>query len=134
MTCMNMATLTIAVMVLLVASTYLLPRRIRVERSATVTVSAEQILLLAGSTLGYQRFNPYQTRDPELRIEPFGPAQGVGSGRVPPRWRAHPMAGCWPFSRPVRATSWQRKRRSPPHSSKRSSIGLGAETLPCTRR
>ena len=40
----------------------------------------QAILALAASHTGYQAFNPYQDFDPELKITPFGPASGVGSG------------------------------------------------------
>lgn len=76
----NMATLVVGGLALLAAGTYLLPGSVQVERSATLPASAAEILALAGSNLGYQRFNPYRSSDPDLKIEPFGPSQGVGSG------------------------------------------------------
>lgn len=60
--------------------TQLLPRHIEVERQAQVTRSANDILALAASNEGYQTFNPYRSADPALKIELFGPNQGVGSG------------------------------------------------------
>jgi hypothetical protein len=69
-----------AALVLLVCSTFLLPRTVRVERSAIVPARPRDVLALAASNEGYQRFNPYLAADPSLKIEPFGPSSGVGSG------------------------------------------------------
>lgn len=65
---------------ILLASTYLLPRQVQIERTATIAASAPQILALAASTEGYQSFNPYKNSDPNIIIKPFGPASGVGAG------------------------------------------------------
>lgn len=65
---------------LLGAGTLLLPKTVHVERHAKVAASPETILELAASNHGYQTFNPYLTSDPELKIKPFGPDTGVGSG------------------------------------------------------
>lgn len=64
----------------LVSSTFLLPRSVRVERSAVVPAAPAAVIALAASSEGYQRFNPYRSTDPTLKIETFGPASGVGSG------------------------------------------------------
>jgi len=72
--------LCVATLALLVASTYLLPRQVQVQRQATVPLSPAAILALAGSNRGYQRFNPYRTSDPQLKVQLFGPDSGVGSG------------------------------------------------------
>ncbi|MEL7214537.1 MAG: SRPBCC family protein [Pseudomonadota bacterium] len=63
-----------------VAGTFLLPREVHVERTATIAAAPQAILELAASNTGYQAFNPYHDFDPELKIAPFGPASGVGSG------------------------------------------------------
>lgn len=57
-----------------------LPREVTVTRSGVVPAQPQQIVALAASNTGYQRFNPYLSSDPDLRIEPFGPESGVGSG------------------------------------------------------
>jgi hypothetical protein len=80
MTWLQIITLAAGALALLAFSTWLLPRHVRVQRSAHVPVPADAILALASSNQGYQRFNPYLSSDPALKIEPFGPAQGVGSG------------------------------------------------------
>jgi len=64
----------------LTAATFLLPRHIVVGRTARVAASPAQVIALAASTAGYQRFNPYQESEPNLKIVPFGPEAGVGSG------------------------------------------------------
>lgn len=58
----------------------LLPRHIHIERSALISATPQDILTLAASNRGYQQFNPYKTADQHLKITPFGPDQGVGSG------------------------------------------------------
>ena len=69
-----------AVLIGLTASTFLLPRIVTVERSAQVTATPANIIARAASNTGYQTFNPYRTADPALKIDPFGPEHGVGSG------------------------------------------------------
>jgi Polyketide cyclase / dehydrase and lipid transport len=64
----------------LTASTLLLPRKIKVERSATLPAKAADVIALAASNKGYQTFNPYLNTDANLKIDLFGPASGVGSG------------------------------------------------------
>ncbi|MEM9901302.1 MAG: SRPBCC family protein [Pseudomonadota bacterium] len=64
----------------LTAATLALPRHVSVERSSLIDASPSEILALAASNAGYQRFNPYQTIDPDLEVAFFGPASGVGSG------------------------------------------------------
>ncbi|MEM8536955.1 MAG: SRPBCC family protein [Pseudomonadota bacterium] len=58
----------------------MLPRTVVVTRQAHLNMSAEDVIARVASTDGFQTFNPYCTTDPELKIEPFGPADGVGSG------------------------------------------------------
>ena len=55
-------------------------RHVHVERSAVLDASPSDVLALAASNAGYQRFNPYCDVDPNLKIELFGPDAGVGSG------------------------------------------------------
>ena len=62
------------------AATLALPRHVSVERTAVLDATPETVLSLAASNEGFQTFNPYLTQDPELEIELFGPAKGVGSG------------------------------------------------------
>lgn len=68
------------VLALAAAGSLLLPRHVHVERQATLPGDAEQVIALAASNAGYQRFNPYLSADPALKIDPFGPEAGVGSG------------------------------------------------------
>lgn len=69
-----------AVIAVAVAGSYLLPRHVQVSRSATLPVKPEAVIALAASNTGYQTFNPYLSADPKLKIAPFGPESGVGSG------------------------------------------------------
>ncbi|MFL4468685.1 SRPBCC family protein [Tateyamaria armeniaca] len=68
------------VLALAAAGTLLLPRHVHVERHATLQGAPEAVLALAASNTGYQEFNPYLSADPALKIAPFGPETGVGSG------------------------------------------------------
>ncbi|MEM8576577.1 MAG: SRPBCC family protein [Pseudomonadota bacterium] len=64
----------------LTAATYLLPRHVTVERSSKMRADPAQILAQAASFDGFDAINPYRTADPALKITPFGPPSGVGSG------------------------------------------------------
>ena len=64
----------------LAAATLALPRHVSVERKATMTATPDAVIQLAASNTGYQTFNPYKDLDPNLKVEMFGPAAGVGSG------------------------------------------------------
>ncbi|WP_147114384.1 SRPBCC family protein [Tateyamaria sp. syn59] len=70
--------LTILAAVALIA--LLLPRKVVVSRHADVDLSVEDVIARVASTEGFQTFNPYRTTDPALKITPFGPAEGIGSG------------------------------------------------------
>ncbi|MEM1066546.1 MAG: SRPBCC family protein [Pseudomonadota bacterium] len=80
MTIATIATYTALGLAALTAATYALPRHVSVERSATVAATPEAVLALAASNSGFQTFNPYKSRDPELKIGLYGPEAGVGSG------------------------------------------------------
>ncbi|MEO1551627.1 MAG: SRPBCC family protein [Pseudomonadota bacterium] len=80
MTSLQIFGLALGGIALLTAGTYALPRHVSVERVATLSASPDQILALAASNQGYQRFNPYKDMDPKLKIDLFGPESGVGSG------------------------------------------------------
>ena len=57
-----------------------LPRHVSIERTALIDAVPEAVIELAASNTGYQAFNPYKDLDPNLKVEMFGPASGVGSG------------------------------------------------------
>ncbi len=57
-----------------------LPRKVVVTRQANVALRPEDVITLVASTEGFQTFNPYCTKDPDLKIAPFGPTEGIGSG------------------------------------------------------
>ncbi len=80
MTLATTALIAAGVLAATTAGTYLLPRTIEVERTAIIDAEPHEIIALASSTAGYQRFNPYAEADPNLKITPFGPEAGVGSG------------------------------------------------------
>ena len=43
-------------------------------------MAPEDVIARVANTEGFQTFNPYFTRDPDLKITPFGPNEGVGAG------------------------------------------------------
>ncbi|MEM8840991.1 MAG: SRPBCC family protein [Pseudomonadota bacterium] len=60
--------------------TLALPRKVVVMRHADVDLNPEDVIARVASTEGFQTFNPYRSTDPALKITPFGPSRGVGSG------------------------------------------------------
>lgn len=64
----------------LAVATQALPRHVSIERSAMIEAAPEAVIELAASNNGYQTFNPYKDLDPNLQVEMFGTASGVGSG------------------------------------------------------
>ena len=70
----------IAVIAAVALIALLLPRTVVVTRQTDVRMSPEDVIGRVASTEGFQTFNPYCTTDPDLKITPFGPATGVGSG------------------------------------------------------
>ena len=59
---------------------FTLPQKVHVEREAIIKAEPDKIFALASSNKGFQAFNPYKSVDPDLKIELFGPLEGVGSG------------------------------------------------------
>lgn len=70
----------LAVIAAAVLIAMLLPRKVVVTRQADVDMAPAEVIARVTSTEGFQTFNPYCTTDPDLKITPFGPASGVGSG------------------------------------------------------
>jgi hypothetical protein len=68
-----------AIVAALIAAPYVLPSSKTVERTATIGAPAEQIYPLLASSQGFQTFNPYKAKDPNLNIAFSGPEQGVGA-------------------------------------------------------
>ncbi len=70
----------LAILAAIVLIAMLLPRKVVVKRHADVDMTTEDVIARVASSEGFQTFNPYCTTDPQLKITPFGPAEGVGSG------------------------------------------------------
>lgn len=70
----------LAIVAAIALAALLLPRKVVVTRSANVALTPADVISRVGSTEGFQSFNPYCSRDPELKISPFGPEAGVGAG------------------------------------------------------
>ena len=77
----------VAILGILTLLTYLLPRKVVVVRQGEVPFSAEDVIARAASTSGFQSFNPYAQKDPNLKITSFGPEAGWWAG-----WRAWHLA------------------------------------------
>lgn len=76
----KIASLTLCGIAALAVATLALPRHVTIERTAKIDAAPEAVIALAASNTGYQSFNPYKDLDPNLTVEMFGPARGVGSG------------------------------------------------------
>ncbi len=59
---------------------FTLPQKIHIEREAVIQAGPTTLYELASSNSGFQKFNPYKSVDPNLKIEFFGPDVGIGSG------------------------------------------------------
>ncbi len=70
----------LAILAAIILIALLLPRKVVVTRQADVDMSPEDVIARVASTEGFQTFNPYCTTDPQLKITPFGPSEGKGSG------------------------------------------------------
>ncbi|MEO0635728.1 MAG: SRPBCC family protein [Pseudomonadota bacterium] len=70
----------IAIVAAIALIALLLPRKVVVARSTHVDITPAELVARVASTDGFQTFNPYCTTDPSLKITPFGPDAGVGSG------------------------------------------------------
>lgn len=76
----KIATYTMCGIAALAVTGLALPRNVSIQRTALIDAAPEAIIELAASNTGYQAFNPYKDLDPNLQVEMFGPASGVGSG------------------------------------------------------
>ncbi|MEO0904445.1 MAG: SRPBCC family protein [Pseudomonadota bacterium] len=76
----KIATYTACGMAALAVAALALPRHVNIERTAVINAAPSAVIELAASNTGYQAFNPYKDLDPNLSVEMFGPASGVGSG------------------------------------------------------
>lgn len=70
----------LAIIATIAVAALLLPRKVVVTRTAKVALSPAEVIARVASTSGFQTFNPYCTTDPNLKITPFGPEDGVGAG------------------------------------------------------
>ena len=76
----KIATYSVGTLAVAALATLALPRHVSIERSAVIDAAPSTVIELAASNSGYQTFNPYKDLDPNLKVELFGPASGVGSG------------------------------------------------------
>jgi uncharacterized protein YndB with AHSA1/START domain len=81
----------VALVVLLVAVAYVLPRNVAVERSVTINAAPEAVFPLVNSLQNMSRWSPWLDRDPDTRLTYEGPGAGVGNRMV---WTSdHPQVG-----------------------------------------
>lgn len=55
------------------------PDEFRVERRLRITAPAEQLWTLVGELRGFNRWNPYERKDPLIKGQYAGTASGIGS-------------------------------------------------------
>ena len=63
-----------------IASGFLAPDHVVIQRAIQTSATPAAVLQLASSGSAYQSFNPYKASDPDLKITLQGPASGIGSG------------------------------------------------------
>ena len=63
-----------------IASGFLAPDHVVIQRDIQTSATPAAVLQLASSGSAYQSFNPYKASDPDLKITLQGPASGIGSG------------------------------------------------------
>jgi hypothetical protein len=59
---------------------FTLPAVRRFERARLIPARPADVFARLDGAAGYQSFNPFKAADPQLAIEIFGPARGIGSG------------------------------------------------------
>lgn len=57
-----------------------LPSTKQIVRESYIQATPEEVYKRISTTEGFQSFNPFKDTDPALKIEPFGPASGIGAG------------------------------------------------------
>ena len=81
----------VAIVVLLAAGAFLLPRNVIVERSATINAPPEEVFPLVNSLKRGREWSPWLARDPETKLTFDGPDEGVGAKMA---WASeHPQVG-----------------------------------------
>lgn len=85
------ATALLALLILLVAVAYLLPREVRVARSITIDAPPDAVFPFLNSLEESAKWSPWLDRDPEAQLSYSGPASGVGNTL---EWASeHPQVG-----------------------------------------
>ncbi len=69
----------IALIIVLVAVSYLLPRHVSVARSITINAAPEAVFPLVNSLQAGQAWSPWLSRDPEAKLVYSGPDSGIGN-------------------------------------------------------
>ena len=77
---MKLIILAAASIAIIAAVIAFLPSQFTLTRQAVIDATPEEIYPRLTSTEGFQTFNPYRDTDENLKIIPFGPESGVGSG------------------------------------------------------
>lgn len=81
----------VAVLVLLVAVAYLLPRQVQVSRQVVINATPEAIFPHLNSLKATAKWSPWLARDPKTKVTYQGPETGVGAGMA---WSSdHPDVG-----------------------------------------
>ena len=70
----------LAVIVLLVVISFMLPSKIHVERSAAIGAPANVVFMQVNNLRNWNNWMPYNKIDPEMKIEYNGKEEGTGAG------------------------------------------------------
>lgn len=70
----------LAIIVLLVVISFLLPGKIHVERSAEIKAPAQVVFAQVNNLRNWNLWMPYNKIDPDMKIEYTGPEEGTGAG------------------------------------------------------
>lgn len=68
----------IAIVVILVAVAYILPRHVSAERSVTINAPAERVFPLVNDLEAFSTWSPWSKLDPNMQVSYSGPDSGVG--------------------------------------------------------
>ncbi|WP_303309808.1 SRPBCC family protein [Hymenobacter sp. BT730] len=68
-----------AVVVLLTLVAYVLPRKVHVERTQTITAAPEAVFAQVNTLRNWEQWSPWHKLDPHMKLSYTGPAAGPGA-------------------------------------------------------
>ncbi|MEZ5325578.1 MAG: SRPBCC family protein [Verrucomicrobiales bacterium] len=72
----------VVIIALLFAVSFVLPSRVHVERSMSMAAPPEKVFAQVGDLKKWPTWSPWNLRDPEMKVQYEGPAQGAGQKSV----------------------------------------------------